>query len=162
MSQKMHTSSSAASGSRQEPFGRSILNTLRKDGGFYVSALILLGYLFTTIQQITRYSYYGVELTYLLNIKIEDILLGILYVIVICLLPLLAYEGAKAPGSFSVTFLFLLGCSLFAYALTQRFPLNFIVLFSILLFAFHLIVSKCPKFIKKSKYGAVQLFLCAN
>lgn len=72
MSPKMHTSSSAASGSRQESFDRSILNTLRKDSGFYVSALILL---------------------------------GILYVTVICLLPLPAYEGAKDPGSFSVTFL---------------------------------------------------------
>jgi len=67
-------------------------DALKEDGGFYLAVITLLGYFMTTAQQIVRYAYYGVELTYLLNIKLEDILLGVFYIAGISLFFILPYE----------------------------------------------------------------------
>ena len=72
-----------------------IKDALKEDGGFYLAVITLLGYCLTTVQQMVRYAYYGVELTYLLNIKSEDILLGIFYVAGLSLFFLLPYELTK-------------------------------------------------------------------
>ena len=112
-----------------------VKQTLREDAGFYTSTLILLGYLFTTVQQIVRYAYYGVELTYLLSIKLEDILLGLNYVIIISLMPILAYEFARAKSKILwkivKQFAFIVVLTLFAFALTQRIPVDFAIIFSV-------------------------------
>lgn len=108
-------------------------DALKEDGGFYLAVITLLGYFLTTVQQMVRYAYYGVELTYLLNIKLEDILLGIFYVAGISLFFLLPYElslrNSKRTGLIIKQMVFWLICCAYAYALTLRFALDFFLIF---------------------------------
>ena len=112
-----------------------IIKTLKRDGGVYISVLILLGYLFTAVQMIVRYAYYGVELTYLLNIKLEDILLALDYVMIISFMPIFAYELSQTNEQkcrrriILKQVLFTIICWLFAFALTQRIAFDFFALF---------------------------------
>lgn len=114
-----------------------IKDALKEDGGFYLAVVTLLGYFLTTVQQIVRYAYYGVELTYLLNIKLEDILLGIFYVAGLSLFFLLPYELAKRTTKkvflFVKQFVFFLICCAYAYALTLRFAVDFFIVFFLII-----------------------------
>jgi len=108
-------------------------DALKEDGGFYLAVITLLGYFMTTVQQIVRYAYYGVELTYLLNIKLEDILLGVFYIAGISLFFLLPYElslrNSKRADLIIKQFVFWLICCAYAYALTLRFAIDYFLVF---------------------------------
>lgn len=98
----------------------------------------------TTSQQIVRYAYYGIELTYLLNIKLEDILLGIFYVAGLSLFMLLPYELLRAPKKTGVIIkqiIFGFICCVFTYALTLRPAWDYYLLFLILILFLDCIVN---------------------
>ncbi len=113
----------------------SVAKTIRKDAGFYVSALILFGYFFTTMLQIVRYAYYGVEITYLLVIRIEEILLGVFYLSIILMILISAYELAAFTTRKRLIILkqmFIWAfCCILSFALTQRRAIEFYLFFLI-------------------------------
>lgn len=128
-------------------------NAFKSDGGFYLAVITLLGYILTTVQQIVRYAYYGVELTYLLNIKLEDILLGVFYAVGLSLFFLLPYElalrNSKKLDLFIKQIIFWIICCAYAYALTLRFALDFFLVFFVLIIGLDFTVAHILK-----KYGA--------
>lgn len=124
-------------------------DALKEDGGFYLAVITLLGYFMTTVQQIVRYAYYGVELTYLLNIKLEDILLGVFYIVGISLFFLLPYElssrNSKKVDLIIKQFVFWLICCAYIYALTLRFAIDFFLIFFFIIVSLDIAVAHIIK-----------------